>query len=408
MTREQDSAATPTPAGRVLSLDILRGITIAGMIVVNDPGSWSHVYPPALHADWHGATPTDLVFPFFLFIVGVSITLSMGRRKEDGHSIARMAGKVVLRTIVIFAIGIFLTLFPSFNFGEIRYPGVLQRIALVYGACGLIFLSTGPRTQVILASVLLIGYCAAMQLVPVPVDDTIRGAFQTRHVQAQAGKIRVDPVSLRVDTDSRPEYIEANLQPGINLAAWVDRNFVPGRLWQKTWDPEGLLSTLPAIAHGIIGMLIGTWLRFRPAPHDKCIHLLAAGFGMLLAGVVWSWSFPLNKNLWSSSFVLYSCGLASLSLGFLFWIVDIHKKTQWAYPFKVFGANAIAAFVLASLLARVFSWPIGEWELKPWFMDTFSAIMPLKAASLAYALIFTAVIYLIVWRMYKAKIFIRV
>lgn len=408
MTHDGETTQTPASTGRVLSLDILRGVTIVGMIVVNDPGSWSHVYAPALHADWHGATPTDLVFPFFLFIVGVSITLSMGRRKEEGHSIVKMAGKVVLRTIVIFAIGIFLTLFPGFDFGEIRYPGVLQRIALVYGACGLIFLVTGPKLHVILASVLLVGYCAVMQLVPVPVDETIRGAFQTNHVQAQAGEISVDPVVQQVDEELQPVRIQANLQPGINLAAWVDRNFVPGRLWQKTWDPEGLLSTLPAIAHGIIGMLIGTWLRRRPAPEDKCIHLMAAGFGMLLAGVVWSWSFPLNKNLWSSSFVLYSCGLASLSLGFLFWIVDIHQKTRWAYPFKVFGANAIAAFVLASLLARVFSWPIGQWQLGPWFMDTFSAIMPLKAASLAYALAFTAVIYLIVWPMYKAKIFIRV
>lgn len=397
---------------RIVSLDVFRGITIAGMIVVNDPGTWSHIYAPLRHAPWHGITPTDMVFPFFIFIVGISTSLSLSRRKEAGHEMTSLAGKILWRTCIIFALGLFMWLFPKFDWSAIRIPGVLQRIALVYAACALLYIGTSWKTQLAIASVFLIGYCAVLQTVPIPVDDTIAAAIETGEVATASGTTAVTPQPLGdSEAGDSASVIAANLQPGTNLAAWVDRQTTPGRLWEKTWDPEGLLSTLPAIANGIIGMLLGQLLLWRKDPEARCNLLMAAGFGLFIAGTIWSWSFPLNKNLWSSSFVLYTAGLASLSFGALYWIIDVNKRVTWAYPFRVFGANAIAAFVLHGLIARLLAIPLGsnEWTFKAWFMQTCSIDgLPLEAVSLSYALLYTFLIFLIVWAMYLRKIFLRV
>jgi predicted acyltransferase len=203
---------------RLISLDFFRGLTIAAMIVVNDPGSWSYVYPPLRHAEWHGVTPTDLVFPFFLFIVGVSIVLALSKRKQTDSSIYF---KIIKRSIIIFAIGLFLALFPNFDFENLRVAGVLQRIALVYLFGSIIYLNSTFIIQIWLGIILLILYWVFMTYIPF--GDSIAGT----------------------------------LDPGNNFAAWVDQYITPGRMYQKTWDPEGFFSTIPAIASGISGMFCG-------------------------------------------------------------------------------------------------------------------------------------------------------
>ncbi|GAB5402547.1 MAG: heparan-alpha-glucosaminide N-acetyltransferase domain-containing protein [Aureliella sp.] len=394
---------------RLVSLDVFRGLTIAGMIVVNDPGSWSHVYAPLRHAPWHGLTPTDLVFPFFIFIVGISIVLSLSRRRDEGQVAPTLVGKILWRTAIIFSLGLFMWLFPKFDWSSIRIPGVLQRIALVYGACALLFLFTRWKVQLGLATVLLIGYCAIMQTIRVPIDETIAQAIETGEVATASGTTEVSPQPIPSGFSDAAQAVEANLEPGINLAAWIDRRTTPGRLWEKTWDPEGLFSTLPAIANGIVGMLLAQLLLIRKEATDRCKILMAAGVCLFACGIAWSWSFPLNKNLWSSSFVLATAGLASLTFGSLYWLVDVKKLQRWTYPFQVFGANAIAAYVLHGLIARLMAIPIAGWTIKPWFMDTLGATgLPLEAVSLMFALLYTLLIYLIVWLMYKRDIFLRV
>ncbi|MEL6864741.1 MAG: DUF5009 domain-containing protein, partial [Bacteroidota bacterium] len=255
---------------RLLSLDIFRGMTIAFMILVNNPGDWSNVYSPLLHADWHGCTPTDLVFPFFLFIVGVSISLALGKRKQRGDAKGAIIQKILRRTLIIFGIGLFLNAFPFFEMGSLRIPGVLQRIALVYGACALIFLYTDWKQQVQLGFGLLILYWGMMTLLPVP---------------------GIGP---------------ANLEPETNLGAWLDNLIMPGHLWSqsKVWDPEGLLSTLPAISSGLAGVLTGTWLKSKRTHNSKLVGLFGIGALLIFAGLTWDLAFPINKKIWTSSYVL--------------------------------------------------------------------------------------------------------
>ncbi len=391
---------------RLVSLDVFRGLTIAGMVLVNDPGSESSVYGPLRHAAWNGLTPTDLVFPFFIVIVGVSIVLAYNKRLQSGVSLGRMLGKTVWRSAVIFALGLLMWLFPDFDFSGLRVPGVLQRIAIVYLVCSLLFLAVNWRVQAGLCGVLLIGYCIIMGTVPVPIDDVIQNALETGEVRAAHANVDVGELH-RVSATK----IAANLQPGVNLAAWVDRQVLPGKMWETTWDPEGLLSTFPAIASGITGMLFGYLLIGANTAERKVMHLMLAGFALFLAGSAWEWFVPFNKNLWSSPYVLVSSGLAGMMLGLLYWLIDIVGRVGWTYPFRVFGANAIAAYVLHGLAGSLLDIPLGEngWTLKAAFMNAGqSSGLPGEFTSLAYAFCFTALIYLMVWGMYKRKIFLRV
>ena len=305
---------------RLLSLDFFRGLTIAAMIVVNDPGSWSYVYPPLRHADWHGATPTDLVFPFFLFIVGVSIVLALSKVKNSKSSIYF---KIIKRTIIIFSIGLFLALFPNFDFENLRIAGVLQRIALVYLFCSVIYLNSSFLVQVWIGVILLILYWVFMT--KVPFGDSLAGT----------------------------------LEPGNNFAAWVDQFITPGRMYQKTWDPEGFFSTIPAIATGITGMFCGHVILNKSKDlKDKIILIFVAGFSAICLGMLWDFSFPMNKHIWTSSYVLFSSGLAMLFLASCIWIIDLKKKTKPFHFGIVFGSNAIFAYVLHSMLGRLFQIPI--------------------------------------------------
>lgn len=384
---------------RLISLDILRGATIAGMIIVNDPGSWSSVYPILLHADWHGITPTDLVFPFFLFIVGVSIALSYTKQLNSNIPKGKIIGKILKRTAIIFLIGVFLWLFPSFNFSEIRIPGVLQRIALVFGAASLLFLYFNKwKQQAILAVVFLVGYWLMMTLIPVPIDDVILGAIQSGEIKAQAGMLGVT-----VPTALNDNFIAANLEPATNLAAWVDRKTIPFRLWQYTWDPEGLLSTIPSIASAITGIIIGKlWLN-KMKPEKKVIWMFTLGLFWFVIGALWHYSFPINKNLWSSSYVLFTSGLCTMLFAACIWLVDLNGYRRFTFPFVVFGTNAIAAYMLHSLLSTPIS-PVKSATYD--FLNNLG--LSANLASFLWALIYTWLIYVIVWGMYKRKIFLKI
>jgi predicted acyltransferase len=390
-------AATPAgPSARVVSLDVFRGITIAAMILVNDPGSWGHIYAPLEHADWNGWTPTDLIFPAFLFIVGVSMTLSFASRASRGITRGALAIHIVRRSAVIFAIGLFLNGFPSFHFASIRIMGVLQRIAVCYLVAGLLYLFLSRRkgganaaararsNGVVIAGVvviLLAGYWAALKFVPVP------------------------------------GYGAGHLGKEDNLGAYIDRTLMGGHLWDQsvTWDPEGILSTFPAIATLLIGILAGEWLRSDREGTRKAAGLAAAGIVLLVAGRLLDPYFPINKNLWTSTFVLFTGGFALLALAACYWAADLRGWRKWAAPWLVFGMNAILAYALAALLSEIstdFEFRDSQhrlrtlhgWIYQGYFVPHASPVN----ASLGFAIAFVFVIFLLLWPLYRWKIFVRI
>jgi len=431
-------------SGRLLSLDVFRGITIAGMILVNDPGSWNTVYTPLLHADWHGITPTDLVFPFFLFIVGVSITYSFRKQLLAGRSKMGIMGKSSRRSLVIFLLGLFLSGFPFFGGSEIqgtremiylillgitimatlireivyqekslitygtqtrkiwsyvllisaastfilifpyadlsnlRIPGVLQRIALVFFFCSWIYLYSGWRNQALILSVLLLSYWILMTFVPVPGVG--------------------DP----------------NLEPETNLGAWLDRTLLgSNHLWSqsKVWDPEGILSTIPAIGTGISGMLTGFLLQSRQKPSEITSWMFVAGSLFLVLGLSWDMIFPINKKLWTSSYVLYTGGLGMYFLAICYWLIDIKGYRKWTPFFEAYGRNPITAYVASSLLAKILlTAQTAEGDtVWSWIYDhIFLSWMGPYNASLLFAISFVIVIWIPIWYFYKQRIIIKV
>jgi predicted acyltransferase len=361
------------PTTRLTSLDAMRGFTIAAMILVNYPGSWQHLYQPLEHAEWHGLTPTDLIFPFFLFIVGVSIALSYTKLLKKGSPKKALYKKIFFRAMKIFAVGIFLSLIPNFEFTNIRFAGVLQRISIVFLVCSFIFLNTSFKTQAWLSAITLVVYWLIMTLIPTPGVG------------------------------------EVSLEKGVNLAAWVDSILLPGRMWQGTWDPEGILSTFPSIVTGITGLLAGHLLLSRRMAHEKSILLMVFGFAAVTAGYIWGLTFPVNKNLWSSSFVLVTSGLGSLLLGALYYIVDIRNHTSGTKPGIIFGANAIAIYFLSDVISIIFySLPFGSASLNVHFMIGLTAIgLAPKLVSMLYAIIFVCINFCIAYILYKKKIFIK-
>ncbi len=293
---------------RLVSLDAFRGLTIAAMILVNNPGDWGHVYWPLGHAPWHGWTPTDLIFPFFLFMVGMALPFSHRTRAREA----------VRRTLVLAGLGLFMAAYPYFDLTSVRIPGVLMRIALCYLAAWGIQRRTGTAGRAGLAAFLLVLYWYLMTRVPVP--------------------------------DGAPP----NLDPETNLGAWVDRRLLAGHLWKqsRTWDPEGLLSTLPAIATTLLGLLAGGWLRSDRGADRKTAGLLLAGLALVIVGLVWGASFPINKSLWTSSYALFTAGMAAYLFGLLYWIADVRGYRAWCRPFVIYGRNAILVFVASGLLAK--------------------------------------------------------
>ncbi|MBD5781291.1 DUF1624 domain-containing protein [Pelagicoccus sp. NFK12] len=389
---------------RLLSLDALRGFTIIGMIVVNSPGSWGHVYAPLLHAPWHGVTVTDMVFPFFLFFVGVSIALAYVGKSQRKAERRSAYGKILWRVVKIFALGVFLNLWPQFNFEEVRVVGVLQRIAIVFGVCAILFLNTSWRQQFCLGAGVLLAYWGLLQWVPVPLDEVNRGALESGIVERALG------ASQAVSVEAASEgALAPNLEPGTNLQAWLDRKFVPGSMWERTWDPEGVLSTLPAVGTGIFGMLVGAMILGIGDPYRRVSWLFFVGVVTVLAGEVWSWVFPLNKNLWSSSFVLFSGGWSTLCLAACLLLVDIQRHRGWAQVGVIFGSNPVVAYALSGMLTLFFYASTSYWpSLSKRFMDGAIGLgMSGELASLLYALLYVGVLFLPVYWLWKRRIFVK-
>lgn len=367
------------PAGRWLALDAFRGLSVAGMILVNNPGSWSHVYAPLRHAEWHGWTPTDLVFPFFLFTVGVSLTLSFAGRVERGASRRDLLVHVVKRGLLIILFGLLLAGFPRYDLATLRIPGVLQRIGLVYLAAASAYLLLGPMGRRRLAAGLLLGYWVAMMLVPV--SGVGAGSLTMEH----------------------------------NLAQWLDSLLLGGHLWRPTWDPEGLLSTIPAIATCLLGTFAGDRLRGAEPPAERTLGLFVTGGLLAVAGWGWSAWFPINKSLWTSSYVLLTGGLAMMVLAWLVAVVDLRGIRRWTWPLVVYGSNALLVFLLTGLAGRLLTMTRIEYDsgtavtLKDWiYQHLFASWAGPLNGSLAFALAFVVAWLVPMAVLRKQGIYLRV
>ena len=390
---------------RLIALDALRGFTIAAMVIVNSPGSWNHVYGPLLHAQWNGITATDLVFPFFLFMVGVSITLAYTSKLDDGTPRVEIYKKLFVRSARIMLLGWFLWLWPTFNPEGMRFAGVLPRISLVFLASALIFLNTTWKQQIYLASGILLGYWALLSLVPVPIDGVIQTALETGMVKSSEGQLAIGEI-VRLSGNS----IAANYEPGVNITAWIDRIILPGSFWQVTWDPEGLISTFPAIVSAVIGLLVGRIILVVDGPFKKITWLFFIGFCLYLAGAMWAWWMPLNKNLWTSSYTLWTAGMATMSLAACILIVDVLGYTKWTKIGRVYGANSISSYVLSGLLMLIFYDAIftGQSLSNLWMSSLQEMGVNARFASFTYAVLYMLVIYVPALILYRKKIFIKV
>ena len=386
-TSVRQAPVTPTrdasAPSRLFSLDVFRGATIAAMILVNNPGN-DFPFAPLKHADWNGCTPTDLIFPFFLFIVGVSLSLSFRSRLQRGESRRTLLLHTLRRSAIIFLIGLFLNGFPYFQLSTWRVAGVLQRIALAYLAAALIILTSKTRGIAIWIAGLLVGYWIAMRFIPVP-------GF------------------------GMPGRDIALLDPNANLSWYLDRQFLPGKMYEGTRDPEGVLSTFPAIATALLGVLTGEWLATLRDAKKKVVGMLSFGVACVVAGQLWGLWFPINKKLWTSSFVLFTAGCALICLATCYWINDVKlHRGVWTKPFVIFGTNAIAAYTLADLLSSLlFSLRVQGHRHSVTLQDyiyrhVFAQIDSRALGSLAYSLAFVLVCFLPIWWMYRKRIFLKV
>ncbi|MEP6706593.1 MAG: DUF5009 domain-containing protein [Pyrinomonadaceae bacterium] len=367
---------------RLVSLDVFRGVTIAGMVLVNNPGSWSHIYWPLDHAEWNGWTPTDLIFPFFLFIVGVAIPLAFARRTENGGSRRDLFLKVIRRTLIIFALGLFLNGFPYYHLAELRIPGVLQRIAVCYFFASVIFLTTRARTQAIIFLALLVVYWLLMTRVPAP------------------------------------GFGAGDLSKEGSLASYIDRQVFGAHVWAqaKVYDPEGILSTMGALATTLLGVLTGQRLRCATrTPMEKVAAMFVAGAGCIVAGWAGNAWFPINKALWTSSYVLFTGGIGLQFLALCYWLIDIKGYRAWTKPFVIFGVNAIALFVGSGIMARLLTLvkvPGADGSrvaLKTFLYNSLFAswASPINA-SLLFAIVFILVWLFFMWLLYRKRIYIKV
>ena len=364
---------------RIVALDAFRGMTIAGMILVNNPGSWSHIYPPLSHAPWHGWTPTDLVFPFFLFIVGTAICVAVGQRQQAGEAPASLVKRAMRRSAILFGLGLFLSGFPDYEIATLRIPGVLQRIAVCYLLGTVLFLWTRPRTQVWIAATSLLLYWPLLTLVPVPGQDM-----------------------PNID------------QQGASLASCFDRWLLGAHLWKDNYDPEGVISTIPAVVTVLLGIVAGRVLCSKRTAEAKTLQLMVWGCQLAVVGYVWSWFFPINKALWTSSYTVFTGGLAFCGLALCHWLFDVRGRRRLAQPFVVYGRNAITVFVLSGVLARVLGrvqvqTDGGSVSLQAWiYRELLTTWLTPINASLAYAVLWVLGWYCVLSLMYRRGILIKI
>jgi predicted acyltransferase len=346
----------------MMSLDVFRGITIAAMLLVNHPGHYTVMYAPLQHAEWHGWTPTDLIFPFFLFIVGVALIFSFRKQLEGEAGRGQILTRAAKRALILIGLGLLLASFPwwRLHLSTLRIPGVLQRIGLAYLAATPLVLWLGVWGQAIVAAALLLGYWALLSWVPVPTGGV--------------------------------------WQPGQDLGAFIDRAvFGSNHLWPGSWDPEGLLSTFPAVATVLLGALTGHWLNSNRSTTRKTIGMFAAGAAGIALGALWGQVFPINKNLWTSSFTIFTAGIALILLAGCYWLVDVKGCRRWAYPFVILGVNAITVYMLSELadkmLGRISIHSLGIRSLRNvLFGHIFASWLSPQNASLAFA-----IAYALVW-----------
>jgi len=391
---------------RLLSLDVFRGLTVAGMLLVNNPGSWASIYEPLEHAPWFGWTPTDLIFPFFLFIVGVTTHLSREARRARGESDGAIMRQTTRRAFTIIGLGLLMTGFPYHQFfvhlpgGAVfdsttntldishwRVTGVLQRIGVCYLLAALLTMRTSVRQQIWIVLVVLVGYWLALTLIPVPGHGM--GALMLS-------------------------------DPGASLAAYVDRAVIgPHHMWiggGGIWDPEGILSTIPAIATAVLGVIAGRWIAEPKPLAERLNGLFAAGAIGMMVGLVWAWSFPIGKNLWTSSYVVFTAGMAAVAIAACAWLIDVRGWRAWTRPFIPFGINPIVAFVASGFFSR-FIYTLVKVprdgalvSVQSAFYD--SMLAPLFAgprdASLLFAVIYVAVFYAVLHLMHRRGIIVKV
>lgn len=463
---------------RLVSLDAFRGITIAGMILVNHPGSWGHMYWPLGHADWHGWTPTDLIFPFFLFIVGVAMSFSFDKRLSLGQDRLRIFEQVVRRTILLYLLGSimygfrfsfqdgsvivkhlrliapfvlgvvgvqllfkdepplglgktprernikiaawgilaaavlwFVLDFRFFDSTKLRMVGVLQRIAICYFLASIIMFYFGTRGRAVWAAALLIGYWLLIKFVQAP-------ASYFELVQNAKDALALDPKAA--DANSLVALYKNSInvpvaRPDGALGDWFDILLLKTHLYSERPDPEGLLSTLPAIASTLLGILTGAWLRGNRSGWAKVRGMVLAGVVLLVAGLLWNLDFPISKKLWSSSFVVLTTGLALLFLAFCYALIDLLGKRAWSVPFLVYGTNAILVYFAAHMISKCMGlarWTAADgtaWSVYGWlYKNLFVPWAGELNGSLAFALTYTILWCLLLVPLYRKKIFVKV
>lgn len=370
---------------RLTSLDVFRGITITGMILVNMAGVADKVYWPLDHASWNGWTPTDLVFPFFLFIVGVAIAFSFTKYTEEGKPpTTKLYWRIIRRSLILFALGLLLNGFYNYDFSTIRIMGVLQRISLGYLLGSLIILNLPRKWQWVTAAVILVGYWLAMSFVPVP------------------------------------GYGVGVLTREGNLGAYIDRlvlgtvHLYKGDNYHSMGDPEGLFSTLPAVVSVLIGYFTGQWLRTQPQRSRTSMNMVLFGLSCLVVGEVWSYWFPINKKLWTSSYVLFTAGCALLLLAACYELIEVRHRRRWAMPFEVMGLNAIFVFVASVLLIKILvKTNVGTGENSPttfaWINEHFfeSWAGPLNGP-LVFSILTVLFWWVILYGMYRQRWFLKI
>jgi len=371
---------------RLMSLDIFRGLMVAGMILVDNPGSDEKTYWAIKHAEWNGWTTADFIFPAFLFLVGVSIVFSFAARLRRGESRRRILLHAFKRSLILVAVGLFVNASPviGVDLHAWRLEGVTQRIAVCYFVAAILVLWTDFRGQLIAIAVCLVGYWALLRFAPVP--------------------------GLGVPGRDIPF-----MDPDKNIAAWFDRKLFMGHLFDGTRDPEGIISTIPAIATTLIGVLTGYWLRANRTRGTIAVRMLLFGILGLVAGEVWNAWFPINKYIWTSSFVLFTGGFSLVFLAFLYWILEIKRwRGAWTMPILVFGINAIAGFVADSLVygpGYSFTVKAADGTAVAWHDAAQARLMSLGAnaanASLMYSLGALLFCWGLLWILWRKKIFLK-
>ena len=359
----------PAPSNRLHSLDAFRGLTIASMLLVNNPGDWAHIFPQLEHAEWNGWTFTDLVFPSFLWIVGVSMTLSFARRIEQGADKRTLMLHAARRAGLIFLVGFLIAYLPRLDLATVRIPGVLQRIAVCYLIASAIFLTNKTRGILLWIVGLLSVYWILMMLVPVPGHG--------------AGVLTKDG----------------------NFAAWVDSQLLAGHMWRetRTWDPEGIVSTLPAIATTLFGITCGLLLRTSLTQAEKTAWIFFTGAGLMVCGAILNIWMPINKSLWTCSYAVLMAGIAYSAFAFFYWIIDVQKRASWARPLIVYGSNAIAIYVMSDIIAIML--PRLGWQEPVYAI--YKAAAPPRIASLLFAVSHVLVLGAFAWALHRKRWFVR-